>query len=262
MKLKGKVVLVTGASSGFGEQICYEAAKEGAIVIVCARRIQLIGAVKECCMEYSQQPAYAYQMDVTNPEQVDHVLARIEDEVGAIDVLVNNAGYGLFEDFVNTSFEEIRNMFEVNVLGLMYITKRVAVKMIEQGSGHVINVASIAGKMATPKSSIYSATKFAVLGFSNSIRLELKSFNIHVTTVNPGPMESNFFDKADPEEVYLSKVQPFLTEPAFLARKIVKIIGKPRREINKPLIMAAAAKAYVLFPRVGDYLAGGIFNKK
>jgi len=89
-------------------------------------------------------------------------LARIEDEVGAIDVLVNNAGYGLFEDFVDTSFEEIRNMFEVNVLGLMYITKRVAVKMIEQGSGHVINVASIAGKMATPKSSIYSATKVAV----------------------------------------------------------------------------------------------------
>lgn len=262
MKLSGKVILVTGASSGLGEQICYEAAKAGAIVVACARRIQLIGAVKERCMEYSNQPAFAFQLDVSQPQQVDHVLARIEEEVGAIDVLVNDAGYGIFDDFVATPYEEIRNMFEVNVLGLMYITKRVAIKMIERGDGQVINIASIAGKMATPKSSVYAATKFAVLGFSNALRLELKPFHVSVTTVNPGPMETPFFERADPDKRYLARVKPFLTDPTALAKKIVNSIGKPKREINQPLIMEVAAKAYVLFPRVGDYLASGIFNKK
>lgn len=262
MDLQNKVVLITGASSGLGKQLCYDAAEAGAIVVACARRMQLIETVKENCMIISGQRAFAYQLDISDSEQVDQVLHQIQQEVGAIDILVNNAGFGLFENYLDTPFEEIRQMFEVNVLGLMYLTQRVAVTMIEQQSGHIFNVASIAGKLATPKSAVYSATKFAVMGFSNALRLELKPFNIHVTTVNPGPMETAFFDKADPNGGYLASVQPFVTSPEVLSKKMIRAMSRPKREINQPFIMDVAAKAYILFPHVGDFLAGGILNKK
>lgn len=262
MDLQNKVVLITGASSGLGKQLCYDAAKAGAVVIACARRTKLIETVKENCRIISGQRAFAYQLDISDPEQVDQVLQQIQQEVGTIDILVNNAGFGLFENYLDTPFEEIRQMFEVNVLGLMYLTQRVAVTMIEQQSGHILNVASIAGKLATPKSAVYSATKFAVLGFSNALRLELKPFNIQVTTVNPGPMDTAFFEKADPKGGYLASVQAFVTSPEVLSKKMIRVMNRPKREINQPFIMDIAAKAYILFPRVGDFLAGGIFNKK
>lgn len=262
MNLKNKVVLVTGASSGLGEQICYEAAKQGAVVIVCARRIQLIGQVKEKCSQLSQNEAYAFQLDVSDPQSIERMYAKVKEEVGVIDYLVNDAGFGYFADFVSFEQEKIREMFEVNVLGLMLLTQRVAIDMLEAKRGHIINIASMSGKMATPKSSIYSATKFAVLGFSNALRLELKPFGIAVTTVNPGPIATEFFDKADPSGSYLKNIGGLVIKPKKLAYKIVKQMKQPKREINQPIIMEIAAKAYQLFPRVGDFLAGGIFNQK
>ncbi|GMA47214.1 SDR family NAD(P)-dependent oxidoreductase [Tetragenococcus muriaticus] len=262
MNLKNKTILVTGASSGLGEQICYEAAKKGAIVIVCARRIQLIGQVKEKCSELSQNDAYAFQLDISDSQSIERVHEKIKKEVGSIDYLVNNAGFGYYEDFVAFEQEKVREMFEVNVLGLMLLTQKVAIDMLEAKKGHIINVASMAGKMATPKSSVYSATKFAVLGFSNALRLELKPFGINVTTVNPGPVQTEFFDKADPNGNYLAQVGALSLNPNKLANKIVKQMTHPKREINQPVIMEIAARAYQLFPKVGDFLAGGIFNQK
>lgn len=262
MKLENKVVLVTGGSTGLGEQICYEAAEQGAIVVVCARRIHLIGQVKERCMELSQKEAYAFQVDVANPKSIDSLMEKLEQEVGAVDVLVNDAGFGHFENFVSFDMETARNMFEVNVLGMMLLTQRIAIEMLEQQSGHIINVASMAGKMATPKSTVYSATKFAVIGFSNALRLELKPFDIYVTTVNPGPIKTEFFDKADPSGSYLENVGGLILDAEKLAQQIVKKMLHPKREINCPIMMEVAARFYQLFPHIGDYLAGGLFNKK
>jgi short-subunit dehydrogenase len=262
MSLENKVVLVTGASTGLGEQICYEAAKQGAIVVVCARRINLIGQVKERCMEISQKEAYAFQVDVANPDNIESLMEKLKEEVGTVDVLVNNAGFGQFEEFVSFDMEVTRNMFEVNVLGMMLLTQKIAIEMLDKQSGHIINIASMAGKMATPKSAVYSATKFAVLGFSNALRLELKPFNIFVTTVNPGPIATEFFDKADPSGDYLENVSSMILDAQKLAKTIVKQMLRPKREINRPVAMEVAARFYQLFPHVGDYLAGGLFNKK
>ena len=168
--LADKVVVVTGGSAGLGEQICYEAAKQGAIVVVCARRINLIGKVKEMCEELSGKMAHSFQLDIADPDNVETVFEKIQTEVGPIDVLVNNAGFGLFENFIDTDLAIARNMFEVNVLGMMVFTQKAAIQMAEIGTGHIINVASMAGKMATAKSTINSATKFAVLGFSKALR--------------------------------------------------------------------------------------------
>ena len=262
MRLKDKVVLVSGASGGLGEQICYEAAKQGAIVIACARRFPLVQQVKEKCRKISQRPAFAYEVDVANPDSIEQLVENVKTEIGTVDVLVNNAGFGYFEDFLSFDMQTTRQMFEVNVLGMMLLTQKLAIEMLAQQQGHIINIASMAGKMATPKTAVYSATKFAVLGFSNALRLELKPFNIHVTTVNPGPIQTEFFDKADPKGDYLSNVEAFVLYPQKLAEQIVKQMLRPKREINRPIVMEVAAKFYQLFPHLGDYLASGLFNKK
>lgn len=262
MDLTDKVVVVTGGSAGLGEQICYEAAKRGAIVVTCARRINLIGQVKEHCSELSGKEAFAFQLDIADPDSVESVIEKIENEVGTVDVLVNNAGFGLFDNFVDFDLAVAKNMFNVNVLGMMYFTQKIAISMVNNKSGHIFNVASMAGKMATPKSTIYSATKFAVLGFSNALRLELRPANVYVTTINPGPIATEFFDKADPSDSYLENLGVIVLDPQKLAKTIVNKMGNPTREINRPFIMEGASRFYGMFPHIGDFLAGGLFNRK
>ncbi|MEY8444724.1 SDR family oxidoreductase [Enterococcus ratti] len=262
MKLANKIVLVTGSSGGLGAQICYEAAKQGAIVITCARRVSLINEVKEECRRLSQKKAYAFSVDMSDPASVDELYEQVMREVGRIDVLVNNAGFGIFEDFLKVDLAKAYDMFEVNVLGMLALTQKVAIDMAERRQGHIINIASMAGKIATAKSTIYSATKFAVLGFSNALRLELKPLGVAVTTVNPGPVATEFFNRADPSGNYLEKVGQLVLEPEKLAKTIVRTMNHPKREVNRPILFEFAAKFYTLFPTVGDYLASGIFNKK
>lgn len=263
MNLQDKVVLVTGGSGGLGEQLCYEAARNGAIVIVCARRINLIGKVKERCESLSGKSAYAFQLDVAQPESVEAMLDKVQSEVGRVDVLINNAGFGIFEDFTSFDMAKAYQMFEVNVLGMMVVTQKVALMMLEADiPGSIVNIASMAGKMATPKTAVYSATKFAVLGFSNALRLELKPANIHVMTVNPGPVATHFFEQADPSGNYLESLGNFVLEPDKLAQVVIKGIKKQKREINRPHLMQVASQFYTLFPHVGDWLAGGMFNQK
>ena len=105
---------------------------------------------------------------------------------------MNNAGFGAFREAHEASMDEIKGMFDVNVVGLMACTSIVLPKMRERRFGHIINIASQAGKIATPKSSVLSATKHAVLGYTNSLRMELADFNVQVTSVNPGPIATNF----------------------------------------------------------------------
>ncbi|MEX1438173.1 SDR family NAD(P)-dependent oxidoreductase [Enterococcus sp. C53] len=262
MNLENKVVLVTGSSGGLGAQICYEAAKKGAIVIACARRNQLIDEVKAECQRLSGKEAYAFPVDVSDPDSVDRLYEQVMQTVGRVDVLVNNAGFGIFEDFLTFDLGKAYDMFEVNVLGMMVLTQKFAIDMSERRQGHIINIASMAGKMATAKSTIYSATKFAVLGFSNALRLELRPLGVAVTTVNPGPVATEFFDKADPTGSYLEKVSQLVLEPEKLAKTIVRTMEHPKREVNRPVLLEIAAKFYTLFPTIGDYLASGIFNKK
>ena len=176
--------------------------------------------------------------------------------------MINNAGYGIFEDFDQISDQDIHQMFEVNTFALMNLSRRLAARMKENRKGHIINIVSMAGLIATGKSSLYSATKFAAIGFSNALRLELMPYGVYVTTVNPGPIRTAFFDQADPDGSYLKSVDRFLLEPDVVARKIVKIIGKNKRELNLPVLLNLAHKFYTLFPKLADKLAGGIFNYK
>ena len=260
--LVGKTILITGASSGLGQEIAYEASKKGARVILCARREEDLIRTLAICESYSKQKGAYYPLDISDYNQVEEVSDEILKEFKKIDVLVNCAGFGMFQLFLDSSFEETEKMFSVNVLGLIYLTQKIGLQMAKQHHGHIINIASQAGKMATPKSSIYAATKFAVIGFSNALRLEMKPLGISVTTVNPGPIKTPFFDIADPNGSYIDSIGSLAIEPEVLARKVVKSFGTFKREINSPFVMEVASKGYQLFPHIGDYLATNIFDKK
>lgn len=260
--LRGKVVVITGASSGLGEQIAYNAASRGAIVVGCARNFTKLEKVMRTCEELSGQPAHIYTLDVSQPNQIDRVVAKIETEVGPIAVLVNSAGFGLMEEALKIERPVTEDMFRVNVLGLIYMTQNVALHMAERRCGAIINIASMAGKISTPKSSVYSATKAAVLGYSNSLRLELKPLGISVLTVNPGPIATNFFNIADKSGKYLDSLGNVVLDPVVVADKIMRTIGTNKREVNVPYIMELGHHVYQMFPHFGDFLTNGIFNKK
>ena len=153
-------------------------------------------------------------------------------------------------------------MFEVNTFALMNLSRIFGARMKRAGRGHIVNIVSMAGLIASSKSSLYSATKFAAIGFSNALRLELLPFGVYVTTVNPGPIKTAFFDQADPDGSYVKAVDKYMLEPDFVAGKIVKSFGKKKREMNLPGILNLAHKLYTLFPRIADKMAANMFNYK
>ncbi len=254
-------VVISGGSSGLGKAIGLEAAKQGATVVFLARRREKLRQAQAEASTLSGRPAYAFPVDVADPVAIEATVDQIHETVGPVDILVNAAGFGHFETAFDTDMQVVARMFRVNVLGMMYLTKLLGRDMVTRQQGQIINIASMAGKMATPKSAIYSATKFAVLGYSNGLRLELKPFGVKVTTVNPGPIATNFFSEANALD-YLASVSWLVLDPDKLARRIVATFGRPVREINAPWFMNLGADFYTLFPHLGDWLAAGMFNKK
>lgn len=262
ISLQDKIIVITGASGGLGKEIAIESAKRGARVVLLARRMEQLEFVRQMLSETYKIEAFAFQLDVTNPNKVKEVFNKIASEIGIVDVLVNNAGYGMFKEAVDTNVAEAKAMFDANVLGMMDCTVCVLPAMKQAHSGHIINIASQAGKMATPKSSLYSATKFAVLGYSNALRMELKKDHIFVTTVNPGPIATHFFDIADESGHYVKSIEKIMLKPEMVARKIVSAMLTPKREINLPGWMNFASILYYLFPRTTEWLGKRAFFKK
>ena len=248
-------ILITGASGGLAQEM---------VKLLPEDQLILLGRDKEKLAQlYGNHPhAELIEIDITDDSALETLVADLYLRYGKIDVLINNAGYGIFEEFDQISDQDIHQMFEVNAFALMNLSRRLAARMKESRKGHIINIVSMAGLIATGKSSLYSATKFAAIGFSNALRLELMSYGVYVTTVNPGPIRTGFFDQADPDGTYLKSVDRFLLEPDEVAKKIVKIIGKNKRELNLPVLLNLAHKFYTLFPKLADKLAGETFNYK
>ena len=250
-----RTILITGASGGLAQEMVKGLPDDQLI---------LLGRSQEKLANlYGNHPQVELiEIDITDDSALETLVANLYLRYGKIDVLINNAGYGIFEDFDQISDKDLHQMFEVNTFALMNISRRMGARMKEKRQGHIINIVSMAGLIATAKSSLYSATKFAAIGFSNALRLELLPYGVYVTTVNPGPIRTPFFDQADPDGAYLQSVERFLLEPDKVAKKIVGIIGKNKRELNLPIILKLAHKFYTLFTKLADKLAGGIFHYK
>ncbi|MDD9148588.1 MULTISPECIES: SDR family NAD(P)-dependent oxidoreductase [unclassified Sporolactobacillus] len=259
--LDKKVVVITGASSGVGRETALLCAEKGAETVLIARNSEKLKNAERKIRERGDS-AGSFTLDVRNCGQVEKVFGEIAGKYGRIDVLVNCAGIGQFAPLVSTDMEDVKKMFSVNVIGLMACTKAVLPLMIRQKSGQIVNVASIAGKLATPKSTVYAATKHAVLGFSNGLRMEVEDKGIRVTAVNPGPIRTAFFETADPAGTYAARVGPFMLDPKTVARRIVQAVEKKKREISLPWYMGLAAKIYQLFPVPVEKIGGRWFRMK
>lgn len=259
--LKNKIVMITGGSSGIGKSLALEAASRGAIVVVAARDKEALEKVAHQCMIYSGRPAFAYQLDVTDPDQVDKVLAQVQHEVGNIDVLVNSAGLGDMTPVKKQSHQSMTKLVNVNLLALMYLSRCVARAMMDQGYGAIINIASLAGKLPTPNSAVYSATKAGVIQFSNVLRMEVADYGVQVLVVNPGPIDTKFWDNADPSADYLKHLpKSMMISPVRLAQQIWDNVGYKTREINVPGYVTLFGWFYQAFPGLGDWAVKKFFD--
>lgn len=258
MSFQGKVAVITGASSGIGALMAQMLAARGAIPVLMARSEAKLTEVAAGL----QGEHAVVRLDVTDAEQVQAAMGKVLEKYGRIDILINNAGYGVFESFVTASLEEIEGMMDVNYMGTVRCTKAVLPYMLEQRSGHIVNIASMAGKIGSAKSTGYSATKHAVLGFTNCLRQELVGTGVGISAVNPGPIDTPFFDKADPSGNYVKNVKWFMLRPEVVASKVLDAIEKRIPEVNLPLTASAGVKLYQLFPRMFDKIAYRLLNKK
>ena len=179
------VALVTGASSGIGKAIAFQLIEDGLTVYVAARRVKKM-------QDLEQHGAIALKMDITKEEDIKRVVQQIEHDHNGVDILVNNAGYALYGAMEDTTIEDARRQFEVNLFGVANLTKAVLSTMKIKKSGKIINISSIGGKTYTPLGSWYHATKHALEGWSDCLRLELTLFNIDVVIIEPGVIKTEF----------------------------------------------------------------------
>jgi short-subunit dehydrogenase len=258
VSLHNKVVLITGASSGIGALVAQLLAERGAIPVLTARsRDKMLALSASIRSEHA-----VYEMDVTSEEQVRDVVSQVYQRYGKIDVLLNNAGFGEFVPFKEAPLSHFQQMMDVNYMGTVRCTHTVLPYMIQSGSGHIVNVASIAGKLATAKSTGYSATKHAVLGLTNALRQELRGTGVIVSAVNPGPIDTPFFERADPKGTYVRNIRWFMMSPHKVAQAIISVIERRKPELDLPWTAAAGVRIVQLFPRLIDSLFGNIMNKK
>jgi NADP-dependent 3-hydroxy acid dehydrogenase YdfG len=183
--LSGKVAAITGASSGIGEATALACARAGAAVALAARRSDRIDALAQQ-IESAGGRAIALSTDVSDEGEARAFVERANEQLGRLDVLVNNAGVMLLGPVYGADTGEWRRMVEVNMLGLLYCTHAALPIMGAQGSGHIVNVSSVAGRNATFGAAVYNLTKFGVNGFSEALRQELAPANVRVTVVEPG----------------------------------------------------------------------------
>jgi NADP-dependent 3-hydroxy acid dehydrogenase YdfG len=183
--LSGKVALVTGASSGIGEATALALADAGAAVAIGARRRDRLDALAAKLRDEGAR-VLQLDLDVTDEQQCRAAVTRTRDELGGLDVLVNNAGVMLLGTIVGADPEDWRRMMHTNVLGLMYMTHAAIDGMVEQGSGDVVNISSVAGRQARKGAGVYNASKWAVNAFSESLRQEVTTRGVRISLVEPG----------------------------------------------------------------------------
>ena len=270
-----RVVLVTGASSGIGEDTARRLQALGYIVYGAARRTDRLQAL-------AADGIRPLAMDVTDDASMSAVVNRILEETGRIDVLVNNAGYGSYGAIEDVPIDEARRQFEVNVFGLGRLTQLVTPHMRTQGSGTIINISSMGGKLTTPLGGWYHATKYAVEALSDALRMELRPFGIDVVVVEPGGIRTEWasiaadhLEAAAEGSAYAAQIRAVAgamrsesnarrySPPEVIARTVGKIVTarRPRTRyavgfMAKPLIAARR----VLPDRAFDQLIGAAFG--
>ncbi len=238
--LQGKVAAITGASSGIGEATALALAEEGCAVALAARRGERIEDLAERIIAAGGN-ARAFVTDVTDEQQANDFVSGANEHLGSLDILVNNAGVMLLGPVAGANTDDWRRMLEVNGLGLLYCTHAALPIMGAAGSGHIVNISSVAGRTAAMGAGVYNFTKWGVVGFSEALRQEVLHANVRVTTIEPGFVETELQGHNEHPmvlerlEKMLDKIDPLQAED--IADAIAWSVTRPQRvSVNEILI--------------------------
>jgi short-subunit dehydrogenase len=245
IRFRELVAVVTGASSGIGAAIARDLAGRGARVALLARRVDRLEALAREIG--SRGEAFPVRCDVADRAAVEAAVRQVVDRCGSVHVLVNAAGYGRHMLFKDHPVEDIERMMRTNWLGIVCAVKAVLPSMRAQRRGWIVNIASVAGRLAQPDEAAYSATQFAVAGLGEALAYELEPLGIRVLTVYPGLVRTEMITPAVlarlPERVGGTAI-----EPADVSRVVLRALERGRREVTVPGWMAMAYAVRALFP--------------
>jgi short-subunit dehydrogenase len=249
-KLDGKRVLITGGAQGIGFQMAIKFAERGADVIIADIDEEKLAAAVASLEERAIVPA-AFQVDVTNPASIAAMRAHIAAEVGPIDVLVNNAGVVFGGPFTKIPLDEHFKTYEVNVLGLVAVTHAFLDDLVARPEAHLVHIASASGFIGLPFGSTYASSKWAVIGFGESIRAELNvqgHKHVHHTIVCPSYIGTGMFEGAEAPKT------TSILEPAYLAEKVVLAVEHDKVHVLEPFMVK-------LTPLLRDLLPTGLYDR-
>lgn len=253
MRLPGSTIIVTGASSGIGRETARQLARAGANVVLASRNQK---ALEELVQELEPLPGrrLVVPTDVTDREAVNAMVERTLEEFGAIDVLVNNAGQGLNAPIAEGNLENIRYVFEVNLFGAVHCIQAVAPHMKERRRGAIVIVSSVVGRLATPYSGAYSATKASLNALADSLRMELRPYGIRVTAIYPGYTITGF-QRSVLSEMEMPEPSRLVrgVGPEAVAKTILGAVRGGKREAYVSLSDAAAVVLKNFSPRLIDW---------
>lgn len=216
--LKDKVAIITGASKGIGKAIAEHYAREGARLVISARHREMLQKTEDELKSKGAE-CTAVVADMANEGDVKNLIKTASNSFGRIDVIVNNAGIGMFKPVSEMTTEEYDRLFNVNMRGTFIASREVLKYMIRQNDGVIINIASLAGKNAVENGAAYAATKWAMLGFGKSLMLEVRKYNIRVVTICPGSVDTDFSFSSSPNRDKVLKPED-VAEAAVLAASL------------------------------------------
>jgi short-subunit dehydrogenase len=264
ISLKDKVVLITGASSGFGADAAHLFAREGAAVVLAARRIDRLQELAEQIQKEGGE-ALALPVDISERVEIEAMLQAAFEIYGQVDILFNNAGFGRLDFLENLSAaRDIETQVVVNLLGPIQVVRVILPHMLARRQGHIINMGSIAGLIGAPTYTIYSATKFGIRGFTEALRREVAPFGIKVSGIYPGPATTEFGLRAKGAASgagYKSPAWARLTSEQ-VARRVVRLAKNPRRTVILPWWFHPAIWINSLFPGLVDAVVVSNFTRK
>jgi len=237
MDIKNKVIIITGASSGIGEATARQFGRAGAKLILAARRVDRLEILaQEILALYTGAETLVVQADLSKLEDIESLIKQTMDKFGRIDVLVNNAGFGRLDWLENLDpIKDIQSQFDVNVLGVIQTTRQALPIMMKQRSGHIINMGSMAGLVATPTYTVYAACKHAVHGFSEALRREVKPWGIEVSMIYPGGVVTEFTAHAGiKRKTSATTPKSLILTADQVGRAVVQLVRHPRAMLILP----------------------------
>lgn len=254
--LQGNVVLITGASSGFGEDAARLFAREGCIVVLAARRVERLQSIAAEIRREGGE-AFAISVDVNERAAINQMTQTVLDRFGKIDILFNNAGFGAMDWFENVKPERhIEALIRVNLIGTMLVTHAVLPGMLKRRKGHIINMASVAGLIAAPLITTYAASKHGVRAFTDALRREVSPFGIKVSGIYPGPARTEFGKQLErtPARERIKRSIDIHMSSAYVAQRIVEVAKRPRRSLVIPWWFRVITTFDTLFPVAVDWI--------